>query len=78
MATTYTVVRLGVKFTGQCVACGVNTGSRDFELAGTILLKDKDGKHFVAHPRCVGIHTKNKIGGGITTTSSLPLTVTVQ
>lgn len=77
MTTSYSVVRLGAKFPGRCVSCGSETGARAFELAVTILLKGGDGKYAVAHPRCLGLQTKNKIGGGVVMRSELPPTVEV-
>lgn len=76
-ALIYTVVGLGAKFGGRCVKCQQPTGSRSFELADTILLRDPDSKFAVAHPLCIGITTKGKIGGDRAVRGLLPVTVEV-
>jgi hypothetical protein len=73
----YTVIGLGVKFSDRCVKCRQPTGTRSFELADTILLRDPASKFDVAHPSCIGITTKGKVGGGRALRGLLPETVKV-
>lgn len=47
------------KYDGRCVSCG--RSARAFE---AVLLRDEARKWAVAHVRCAGVRTKNKIGGG--------------
>ena len=61
--TSIKIVGLGVKFGGMCVCCNRETGNRDFEKADTLLVK-QDDKFAVAHPICMNVRTKSKIGGG--------------
>lgn len=64
MSINITNIYLGAKYGGKCAVCGAPTGDRDFEKARTCVGK-ADGKFVVAHPKCVGWTTKNKIGGGV-------------
>lgn len=60
----YDVLGLGAKYAGRCIKCKRGTGERHFELANTFLLRAQDGKFAVAHPECIGAHTKSAVGGG--------------
>lgn len=80
----YLVLGLGAKYSGRCVGCKQATGSREFELADTILLRDPalsdtdKGRFAVAHPLCIGIQTKSAVGGGRKIRGLLPESVEVK
>lgn len=73
MGDRFQVVRLGAKFAGRCVKCDDDTGRGD----DTLLLKGEDGAYRVGHPRCFGIRTKSKVGGGRDFSSAPPKFVEV-
>lgn len=77
MTTTYTYERIGTRTAGECIVCGRRTGSKRWEMDGTLVYTytvasvGRDGEvderqaEAVCHVDCAGAVTKSAVGGGI-------------